>query len=98
MFNAEINAMSASQIGVKYWIIWCREAGDLPAECRTKLELLPGNKDKVAPHRLVFRWRKLTTCSGGETWQKLVCRGKDCVSGFRVRIAWMVSDRHSLLS
>lgn len=34
--------MPGSRTGVKYQIIWCREAGVLPAECRARLELLPG--------------------------------------------------------
>lgn len=96
-FNAEINAMPSSQIGVRYPIIWCREAGVLPAECRARLELLPGNGGKVVPDGQILCQRKVTACSDGETGQKLLCRWKDGMSGVSVGIAWVVSNGHSLL-
>lgn len=89
--------MPSSQIGVKYQIIWCREAGVLPTECRARLELLSGNGGKVVPDGQVLRRRKLTACSHGDTQQKPLCRGKDGMSGFSMGIAWVVSNGHSLL-
>lgn len=62
MFNAEINVISSSQIGVKYLIIWCIGAGILPAESRERIELLPGNEGKAFPG-----W----SCSG-ESWPHAV--------------------------
>lgn len=89
--------MPSSQTGVKYQNIWCGGAGVLPAECRARLELLPGNGDTVVPDGKVFCQRKMTACSHGETRQKLLCRWKDGKSGFSVGTARVVSNGHSLL-
>jgi len=87
----------SSQTGVKYRIIWCREAWVLSAEFRAKLERLPGNGGKVVTDGQALCQRKLTACGHGETWQKLLCRWEDGMSGFSVGIARVASYGHGLL-
>lgn len=76
--------MPTSQTGVKYQIAWCREVGVLPAECRARLELLPGNGDKVAPDGQVLHQRKLQLAV-------TVRHGRSCSAGGRMGsqdLAW----------